>query len=80
MYLRARDFEKAIVTLDLLLLGAPKAGPWYKRRGVLSLELKRYHSARRDLIKYLELEPEATDRETIQKQLQAIHLWLARVS
>ena len=48
--------------------------------GLLSLELKRYHAARRDLLKYLELEPEATDREAIHKQLQAIHLWLARVS
>jgi hypothetical protein len=47
---------------------------------MLSLELRRFHNARRDLLKYLELEPEATDREAIQKQLQAIHLWLARVS
>ena len=47
---------------------------------MLSLELKRYHAARRDLLKYLELEPDATDREAIQQQLQAIHLWLAQVS
>jgi len=47
---------------------------------MLSLELKRYHAARRDLLKYLELEPEAGDRDAIQKQLQAIHSWLARVS
>ena len=80
VYLRAQDHEKAIVTLDLLLLGAPESGPWYKRRGALSLELKRYHAARRDLLKYLELEPEATDREAIQKQLHAIHAWLAQVS
>jgi regulator of sirC expression with transglutaminase-like and TPR domain len=80
VYLRAQDSEKAIVTLDLLLTGAPETGAWYKRRGMLSLELRRFHNARRDLLKYLELEPEATDREAIQKQLQAIHLWLARVS
>ena len=80
VYLRSHDHEKAIATLDLLLEGAPEIAPWYKRRGVLSLELKHYHAARRDLMKYLELEPEASDRETIQKQLQAIHLWLAQVS
>jgi regulator of sirC expression with transglutaminase-like and TPR domain len=55
-------------------------GSWYKRRGILSLELKRYHAARRDLLKYLELEPEASDRDAIQKQLQSIHLFLAQVS
>ena len=80
VYLRARDFEKAIATLNLLLLGAPEIGPWYKRRGLLSLESKHYHAARRDLLKYLELEPEAADRDAIQKQLEAIHWWLARVN
>jgi regulator of sirC expression with transglutaminase-like and TPR domain len=80
VYLRTQDSEKAIATLDLLLQGAPEIASWYKRRGMLSLELKRYHAARRDLLKYLELEPDATDREAIQQQLQAIHLWLAQVS
>jgi len=80
VYLRAGDHEKAVTTLDLLLMGAPRMGAWYKRRGMLSLGLKHYHAARRDLLKYLELEREATDRDVIQKQLQAIHLWLAQVS
>ena len=80
VYLRAGDHEKAVATLDLLLRGAPEIPAWYKRRGVLSLELKRYHAARLDLSKYLELEPEAADRDAIHKQLQAIHLWLAQVS
>jgi len=80
VYLRGGDHEKAVATLDLLLLGAPEISAWYKRRGLLSLELRRYHNARRDLLKYLELEPEATDREAIHKQLQAIHMWLAQVS
>ena len=80
VYLRAGDKQKAIATLDLLLFGAPEIGPWYKRRGLLSLELKHYQDARRDLVQYLELEPEAADREMIQRQLQAIHLWLAQMS
>ena len=80
VYLRKHDSEKAVLTLDLLLSGAPDEAAWYKRRGILSLELKRYHNARWDFLKYLELEPEAPDREAILKQLQAIHMWLARVS
>ena len=44
------------------------------------MELKRLQAARRDLEKYLELQPEALDREEILKQIQAIHQWLARVN
>ena len=80
VYLRVHDSEKAVATLDLLLLGAPQIAAWYKRRAMLSLELRRYHAARLDLIRYLELEPEAADRDEIRKQLQAIHGWLAQVS
>jgi regulator of sirC expression with transglutaminase-like and TPR domain len=80
VYLRTRDFEKAIATLDLLLLGAPGIAQWYKRRGVMALDLGRHHAARRDLQKYLELEPDAADRDAIRKQLQSIHLWLAQMS
>jgi len=80
VYVRTHDFEKAVATLDLLLLGAPEIAPWYKRRGMMSLELGRHHAARQDLQKYLELEPDAADREAIRKQLQAIHLWLAQMS
>jgi regulator of sirC expression with transglutaminase-like and TPR domain len=80
VYVRSHDFEKGIATLDLLLLGAPGIAPWYKRRGMMALELGRHHAARQDLVKYLELEPEAADRDAIRKQLQSIHLWLAQMS
>jgi regulator of sirC expression with transglutaminase-like and TPR domain len=80
VYIRSHDLERAIATLDLLLLGAPDIASWYKRRGMMALELRRYHAARRDLMKYLELEPEPADRDAIRKQLQSIHLLLAQVS
>jgi regulator of sirC expression with transglutaminase-like and TPR domain len=79
-YLRTGDFARAIAALDLLLEGAPREGSWYKLRGVLSLELKRYQNARRDLETYLRLNPDPPDRETILKQLEAIHRSLARVN
>jgi regulator of sirC expression with transglutaminase-like and TPR domain len=80
VYLRANDFERAVVTLDFLLLGAPEIGPWYKRRGLLRLELKRYQAARQDLERYLELEPAAQDRAEIVGQIETIHEWLARLN
>jgi regulator of sirC expression with transglutaminase-like and TPR domain len=79
-YMRVGDFKRAVITLDLMLLGAPDTASWHKRRGVLLFEMKRYMAARQDLVKYLALEPEAPDRATILKQIEAIHLWLAQVS
>ena len=80
VYLRRKDWARAVDTLDLLLVGVPGLSAWYKQRGLLELELKRFQAARRDLEQYLALEPEAADRPEILKQMQAIHTWLARVN
>jgi regulator of sirC expression with transglutaminase-like and TPR domain len=79
-YLRRRDYAKAVDTLDLLIIGAPDIAAWYKRRGALLVELKRYQAARRDLEKYLALEPDTADREEIQRNLAAIHQRLGQVN
>ena len=75
---------RAVETLDLLILAAPseshELAAALKLRGLLLVELKRYHDARRDFEKYLALEPQASDREEVQKQIGAIHRWLARVN
>jgi regulator of sirC expression with transglutaminase-like and TPR domain len=80
VYLRRRDWARAVDTLDLLLLGAPELSGLLKQRGLLHMELKRFQAARRDLERYLAMEPAAADREEIRKQIRAIHAWLARVN
>jgi regulator of sirC expression with transglutaminase-like and TPR domain len=80
VYLRTGDLERAVTTLDLMLAGAPEAAQWYKLRGVLSIKLKRYQAARRDLESYLAMEPGAADRKEILQQIQAIHRWLGQVN
>jgi regulator of sirC expression with transglutaminase-like and TPR domain len=80
VYLRREDWARAVQTLDLLLIGAPNIAGWYKQRGLLEIELRRFYAARQDLERYLELEPEAADKPEILKQIQAIHQWLARVN
>jgi regulator of sirC expression with transglutaminase-like and TPR domain len=77
-YMEAKDYERAISTLDFLLDGAPGTAGWHKIRGALALELKRYATARVDLETYLELQPLATDRDTVQRQLQSIRRWVAQ--
>ena len=79
-YLRQRDFQRAVGTLDFMIHAAPEIGPWYKHRGALLLQLRRLQAARRDLEKYLELEPEAPDRAEIVKQIEAVHRWLGQVN
>lgn len=83
-YMRRSDWAHAVDTLDLILLGAPADAPdlagGHKLRGLLRLELKRYHAARLDLEAYLALHPDAPDREDILKQLALIHRALARVN
>jgi regulator of sirC expression with transglutaminase-like and TPR domain len=80
VYLRSGDWSRAVITLDLLLIGAPELSALYKQRGLLEMELKRFQAARCDLDRYLEMEPGAEDREEIRKQIQAIHTWLGRMN
>jgi regulator of sirC expression with transglutaminase-like and TPR domain len=80
VYLRRGDWARAVLTLDFLLVGAPELSALYKQRGLLQMELKHFQSARQDLERYLAMEPEAEDREAVQKQIRSIHMWLARLN
>lgn len=77
-YIQAKDYDRAIVTLGFLLDGAPRTAEWFKLRAALALELKRYGSARADLEAYLELQPQAKDRDTVREQVQSLRRWAAR--
>ena len=87
-YLRKQDWPRMVATLDLFIVGLSEGTPAHpselarahKRRGLFLMELKRFQAARRDLEKYLDLEPGANDRDEIRKQIQAIHQWLAKVN
>ena len=87
-YLRRRDWAHAVDTLDLFIVGLSSGTPVgrgelaaaYKRRGLFLMELKRFQAARQDLEKYLAMQPDAPDRESIRKQMEAIHRWLATVN
>jgi regulator of sirC expression with transglutaminase-like and TPR domain len=80
VYSQARDYPHAIQTLDLMIVGAPEMASWYRRRGMLLVQDHRLSDARRDFEKYLAMEPHADDREEVVKQMEQIHLRLARVN
>lgn len=71
-YLETRDYNRAILTLNFLLDGAPETPQWYKMRGALLAERGRFISAANDFERYLEMQPQANDMDTIKKQVQAL--------
>jgi regulator of sirC expression with transglutaminase-like and TPR domain len=76
VYVRSKDFARAVATLDLMIAGAPETAAWYHARGVLLMELGRWEASRRDFEAYLAINPGAPDREVVVRQIQ----WLARLN
>ena len=76
VYVRSKDFRRAVETLDLMIAGAPDTAAWYHARAVLLMELDRWQAARRDFEHYLTLSPDAPDRDLVVKQIH----WLARLN
>lgn len=77
IYFSQRDSARALRVLDLLLDADPVSVDEHKQRGVALLQLKRIPAAMAAFRKYLELAPEAADRETIQDQIRSLAQWLA---
>jgi len=73
---RARDFNRAVATLDLMIAAAPDIEAWYQTRGALLKEIGRWQAARRDFETYLSMAPDAHDRNLVIQQIQ----WLARLN
>jgi regulator of sirC expression with transglutaminase-like and TPR domain len=76
VYVRSKDFERAVATLDLMIAGAPETAEWYHARAVLLMEIERWQAARRDFERYLSMSPDAADRELV---VQQVH-WLSRMN
>lgn len=77
-YLQAHDYDRAIRTLDFLLDGDPSSAMWHKMRGALRLDRKRFGPAADDLDRYLQLQPDAGDADTIREQISTIRRWQAQ--
>jgi regulator of sirC expression with transglutaminase-like and TPR domain len=80
IYFSQRSFEKALEILNLLITTNPESAEEYKQRGLVRLQMRQMLAGKRDLQRYLELNPSADDKEEIQNQLQAIGRWLAALN
>ncbi len=73
IYLRTKRFPKALTAVEMALCLQPGEPEWLRRRAVIHYQLKNYSRAIADLEHYLELVPEAADREAIIQQLTGLH-------
>lgn len=77
IYLRGEAFDKARQVLDLLIDAMPEYAEEYRHRGIVHLRQQNHRAAQADLETYLRLEPDAPEREQVQKQLLLIERWKA---
>ena len=77
VYFSTKATDKALRLLDLLLAADPEAADEHKQRGVALMHLRRIPEAVAAFRRYLDLPPDAPDKETIQDQLRSLGHWLA---
>ncbi len=77
IYLRGQAFDKARQVLDLLIDAMPDYAEEYRHRGLIHLRQMNHRAAKADLETYLRLEPNAPERQQVEKQLLLIERWRA---
>ena len=77
IYFSRRDSARALRLLDMLIEADPIAADEHKQRGVALLQMQRIPAALAAFRRYLELSPDASDKERIQEQIRNLALWLA---
>lgn len=77
IYFSRHDGVKALRVLDLLIEAAPESADEHKQRAVALLQQHRIPDAFAAFKRYLDLSPDAPDRERIEEQMRNIAFWIA---
>lgn len=77
IYFERQESAKALRILDLLIAAAPDSPDEHKQRAVALLQQQRMREAVSAFRKYLDLSPQAPDRERVEEQIHNIAFWLA---
>jgi regulator of sirC expression with transglutaminase-like and TPR domain len=77
IYFSRHDGVKALQVLDLLIEASPGSADEHKQRAVALLQQRRIPEALTAFKRYLDLSPDAPDRERIEEQMRNIAFWLA---
>jgi regulator of sirC expression with transglutaminase-like and TPR domain len=76
IYFSRGAHRKSLQILNLLLGADPESAEEYRQRGITYLQMEQTRAAKSDLERYLDLAPEAPDREAVKKQLVSLTRWL----
>ena len=77
IYFTSHASDKALQVLDLLLALEPEAVDEHKQRAAVLLHLQRMTESLTAFRRYLELAPNAPDRERVEEQVRSIAFWIA---
>ncbi|MBI2313783.1 MAG: tetratricopeptide repeat protein [Betaproteobacteria bacterium] len=80
IYLQKEDLPRALAALDRMLLIFPEMAQDLRDRGLLHLKMECFRAARDDLGRYLDLDPEASDRGDIIRRISALEQIIARLN
>lgn len=80
IYLQKEDLPRALAALDRMLLIFPEMAQDVRDRGLLHLKMECFRAARDDLDRYLDLDPEASDRGDIIRRISALEQIIARLN
>jgi regulator of sirC expression with transglutaminase-like and TPR domain len=72
IYLKQRDFVKALTALDRMMIADPNLAEDLRERGAVYQALECFPQAKADLENYLKLAPDAPDAGEIKEQLAAL--------
>jgi regulator of sirC expression with transglutaminase-like and TPR domain len=70
IYIKAHAYEKSLAMVDMMLLTDPEAVEQYRDRGIIEVQLRRFHDAVRDFEKYVEGAPNSKDRPQVEEHLK----------
>ena len=79
IYLENKDLKRTLDVLDCICELAPDSASEIRDRGLVNLQLRKYSEALDDLYRYTELEPNATDSETMRQTIQEIKAMLGKL-
>lgn len=80
IYIHRKDFQRALVACDRILLLDPALAVELRDRGVVNFHVKLYARALTDLNAYLQLTPQASDSAQIRQQIKIIRQLLAMMN
>ena len=80
IYIYTGDYPRTLSICERILLLTPKAPLELRDRGIVHLQLKHYSRALRDFTSYLELAPNAEDKDKIRQQIKSLRQMIAMLN